>query len=45
MNNKETPQVTAAILLSCAGIFMVFGMTFFVGGLISELGVTQAQEN
>ena len=45
MNNKETPQVTAAILLSCAGIFMVFGMPFFVGGLISELGFTQAQAN
>ena len=45
MNNKETPQVTAAILVSCAGIFMVFGMPFFVGGLISELGFTQAQAN
>ena len=45
MNNKETPQVTAAILLSCAGIFMVFGMPFFVGGLIDELGFTQAQAN
>ena len=45
MNNKETPQITAAILLSCAGIFMVFGMPFFVGGLISELGFTQAQAN
>ena len=45
MNKEETPQVTAAILLSCAGIFMVFGMPFFVGGLISELGFTQAQAN
>ena len=45
MNNKETPQVIAAILLSCAGVFMVFGMPFFVGGLISELGFSQAQAN
>ena len=45
MSNKETPQVIAAILLSCAGVFMVFGMPFFVGGLISELGFSQAQAN
>ena len=45
MSNKETPQVIAAILLSCAGLFMVFGMPFFVGGLISELGFSQAQAN
>ena len=45
MSNKETPQVIAAIFLSCAGVFMVFGMPFFVGGLISELGFSQAQAN
>jgi predicted MFS family arabinose efflux permease len=45
MSNKETHQIIAAILLSCAGVFMVFGMPFFVGGLISELGFSQAQAN
>ena len=45
MSNKETNQIIAAILLSCAGVFMVFGMPFFVGGLISELGFSQAQAN
>ena len=35
MSNKETPQVIAAILLSCAGVFMVWGMPIFLGGLLN----------
>ena len=43
--NDKSSEVIAAILLGCAGVFMVFGMPFFVGGIISELGFTQSQAN
>ena len=28
-------EVFAAIMISCVGVFFVFGMPFFVGGIIS----------
>ena len=45
MSNKETPQVSAAILLSCAGVFMVWGMPIFLGGLKSVFTFDQTQAN
>ena len=38
-------EVFAAIMISCVGVFFVFGMPFFVGGIISELGFCQSQAN
>ena len=38
-------EVFAAIMISCVGVFFVFGMPFFVGGIISELGFSQSQAN
>ena len=34
--NDKSSEVIAAILLGCAGVFMVFGMPFFVGGIRME---------
>ena len=46
MNQTDkNSEVIAAILIGCAGVFMVFGMPFFVGGIISELGFSQSQAN
>ena len=45
MSNKETPQVIAAIILSCAGVFMVWGMPIFLGGLESVFKFDQTQAN
>ena len=46
MNQTDkNSEVIAAILVGCAGVFMVFGMPFFVGGIISELGFSQSQDN
>ena len=38
-------EVFAAIIIGCVGVFFVFGMPFFVGGIISELGLSQSQAN
>ena len=38
-------EVISAIIISCVGVFFVFGMPFFVGGIISELGFSQSQAN
>ncbi len=38
-------EVFAAIIIGCVGVFFVFGMPFFVGGIISELGLNQSQAN
>ena len=38
-------EVFAAIMIRCVGVFFVFGMPFFVGGIISELGFSQSQAN
>ena len=45
MQNNKSGQVVAAIVLSCAGVFMVFGMPSFVFGLISILEFSQSQAN
>ena len=42
--DKKT-EVLAAIIVGCVGVFFVFGMPFFVGGIISELGFNQSQAN
>jgi len=44
MTDKKI-EVFAAIMISCVGVFFVFGMPFFVGGIISELGFSQSQAN
>ncbi|MDG2434113.1 MAG: hypothetical protein P8M55_00560 [Gammaproteobacteria bacterium] len=43
--NNETNEVIAAILIGCAGVYMVFGMPFFVGGMLSELSFNQSDAN
>ena len=45
IKNNERSEVIAAILIGCAGVYMVFGMPFFVGGMLSELNFSQSNAN
>ena len=38
-------EVISAIVIGCVGVFFVFGMPFFVGGIILEMGFSQSQAN
>ena len=42
---NENSQIFVGIVLSCLGLFVGYGMPFFVGGMMTELGFSQTQAN
>ena len=42
---NENSQIIVGIVLSCLGLFVGYGMPFFVGGMMTELGFSQTEAN